>query len=162
MPRFVFFLVFTFCSNQVSAQDKIVTVADSLMKQWVKIYNTDDADALEEFYAEDVSTSSDGRAGVTVGRKAVLAGSIKQMARTKNLEVEALYSYEEGNRAYHMGRFIIEVEGKPTTGAYVFFFRKESPATNWQLHFAYYIHDPAARLEEFLPDHSGKIPSTKR
>ena len=105
------------------------------MERCVEIYNSDDAAALINFYADSVVTSSDGRAGVRQGKETVLAGSIRQMARTEGLRIHPLYSYEEGTEAYQMGRFTIRVDERPTTGAYLFMFRQDQQG-QWRLRFA--------------------------
>lgn len=133
---------------ELPAQTPRSNVADSLMERWVQIYNGDDVEALREFYAEDVVTVNDAGGTAAEGREAVLAGSRARMAETHGLDIQPLYSYEEDDLAYHVGRWVIHAPNGWVTGTHTFIFQR-TPDGPWKLKSTYYTHDPVARLDEF-------------
>lgn len=141
------FITFTLIQTDLRAQQISHPTVDSLMTRWVEIYNSDDADALGTYYAEDIVVASDTLASTVQGKSAAIEGSSKRMQVTKNLKVHPLYSYLEGYVAYQIGRWTITDPSGKLTGVHNFIWHKIDG--NWKLRYAYYLHDPVGRIEEF-------------
>lgn len=115
------------------------TVADSLMKAWVQMWETDDVDAVAELYADDVVIHTDTFATGLQGKHDVLEVTARRMAQVGPLVIEPDHSFQQGDIAYQTGRFLINGE----TGAYSFVFVRQKEGT-WKLRYTYYLHDKLA------------------
>lgn len=147
--RSIIFLFVTvlILQTDLKAQHISHPTVDSLMTRWVEIYNSDDADALSTYYADNVVVASDTLASTVQGKAAAIAGSHKRMQVTQDLKVHPLYSYLEDGVAYQIGRWAITDPSGRLTGAHSFIWHKIEG--KWKLRYAYYIHDPVARIKEF-------------
>jgi len=149
----VTFLLVAFAAQtataQPTAQTARSTVADSLMQRWVEIFTANDAEALRTFFAEDVVMMDDALGTTGEGRDALVPVFEDGMAVTDSLQIRPFYSYDEGDHAYQVGRWLIYGPGDNwRTGTYTFIFSREAGG-HWELQSHYYTHDPVARLAEF-------------
>ena len=117
------------------------------MERWVEIWNTRDADALEDFYASGAVSASDVFGWTQVGREENLEGTRSRMLVTEGLRVQPIYSYASDSTAYQVGPWAIRDPEGWSTGSHIFIFTRTD--RGWKLRSAYYVHDPEARLEEF-------------
>ena len=112
------------------------TIADSLMVEWTRMWNSDDLDAISDLYANDVVLHADTSSQGLIGKPSVLNATSVRMEETGALKIEPDHSFQRGDISYQTGRFLINRE----TGAYSFIFHHKVDR-GWKLKYTYYLHD---------------------